>query len=105
MKSQFDGHSYRMYFLAMTIAAWLPMAGCTSSSTGPASKSDDTRAATVFADEISFTGYGIQYRDNHTELELRWTALRAPAAAYFVFVHALDSSGTIVFQGDHQLKN
>jgi len=105
MKSQFGVQSYRMFFLAITTVAWLLMVGCTSSSTGPAAKSDDTRAATVFGDEMSLTGYGVQYRDNHTELELRWTALRTPAAPYSVFVHALDSSGAIAFQGDHQLKN
>jgi hypothetical protein len=97
--------SFRTFFLSLTGVASLLMAGCTSSSSVPAAKPGDAQAVTVFGDEISFTGYGIMYRDGHTELELRWSDLRMPAAPYYVFVHALDSSGAIAFQGDHQLKD
>jgi hypothetical protein len=62
-------------------------------------------AVTVFGDEISLEGYGIHPKDGHTAVELRWTAVRKPAADYSVFVHAVDSSGEIAFQFDHPLKN
>ena len=101
-------HFCRMSFLALAAVASLLLAGCSGSSSrapGTDPSAPDTRAATVFGDEISFTGYSIQSRDGHTELELRWLAARKPSADYFVFVHALDSSGAVVFQGDHPLKN
>jgi hypothetical protein len=89
----------REFFLPAAIAVSLLMAGCSSSnSSGPA-------AATVFGDEMSLAGSTTQAKDGHTELELRWKALRKPSADYIVFVHALDSSGGIAFQGDHPLKN
>jgi hypothetical protein len=98
--------SCRMLFPAVAAAALLLMAGCSSSSNPAAvGPSDDAQAGTVFGDEIALTGYSVQFRDGHTEMELRWKALRKPAGDYSVFVHALDSSGAIAFQGDHSLKN
>ncbi len=79
----------------------LLMAGCSSSnSSGP-----DAKATNVFGDDMSLASYAVGSKDGHTEIELRWTALRKPAADYIVFVHALDSSGAIAFQADHLLKN
>jgi len=62
-------------------------------------------AVTTFGDEISLEGYAIHPKDGHTAVELKWAALRKPAADYYVFVHAIDSAGGIVFQLDHPLKN
>jgi hypothetical protein len=62
-------------------------------------------AGTVFGDELSLTGYTIRDNDGHTELELRWKTLRKLSSDYRTFVHALDAGGTVVFQGDHPLKN
>jgi hypothetical protein len=105
MKSQLQTHSYRMFFLAIATILSLLTAGCSKPNGAPEAKSDDTQTSTVIGNEIAFTGYAVQFRDNHTELELRWRVLRTPSAAYSVFVHALDSSGAIAFQGDHPLKN
>jgi hypothetical protein len=93
-------HSCRMLFLVTVTAALVLLAGCASSNNGAASGD-----ATAFEDGMSLTGYSIQSKDGHTEMELRWTALRKPAADYIVYVHALDSSGAIAFQADHPLKN
>jgi hypothetical protein len=109
MKSQeLNEPSSRMFFLALAAVGLLLSAGCSSSnSSAPAAApSGDPQAATVFGDEIALTGYGIQSNNaGHTEIELRWKAVRKPAADYLVFVHALDSSGGIAFQADHPLKN
>jgi hypothetical protein len=111
MKSQLETHSYRMFFLAIATILSLLTVGCSKPSSAPEAKSpeaksEDKQTSTIFGNEIAFTGYTVQSnKANHTELELRWTALRAPAAAYSVFVHALDSSGAIAFQGDHPLTN
>jgi hypothetical protein len=95
-----------MFFVAVATAAWLLMAGCSSSSNPPAAEpSGDVKASNVFGDEISLAGYTTQAKDGHTQLELQWKTLQKPTADYIVFVHALDSSGAISFQGDHQLKN
>jgi hypothetical protein len=59
----------------------------------------------VFGNELSLTGYDVRTKGGHTEIELQWTAVQKPTADYFVFVHALDQSGGIAFQGDHMLKN
>jgi hypothetical protein len=84
----------------------IALAGCSSNS-GPTSNSpgSNAQATTIFGDELSLTGYSTQNRDGHTEIELRWKALRKPSGDYDVFVHALDASGGIAFQLDHPLKN
>jgi hypothetical protein len=66
---------------------------------------NDGKAGAVFGDEISLAGYTIRDRGGHTEVELRWSALRNPSADYSVFVHMLDADGRISFQADHNLKN
>jgi len=91
-----------MFSLAAATVATLLMAGCSSStSSGP-----DAQTATVFENGLAFNGYAVNFnKDGHTELELHWTALRTPTDSVVVFVHAVDSAGTIQFQGDHILKN
>jgi len=64
-----------------------------------------TSPTTNFGDELSLAGYSSQNKNGHTEVEFQWKVLRQPAGDYHVFVHALDASGTIVFQMDHPLKN
>ena len=64
-----------------------------------------TPGTTVFGDEVSLQAYAVHPRDSHTEIELKWAALRKPSADYDVFVHAIDASGAILFQLDHPLKN
>ncbi len=54
---------------------------------------------------MSLTGYTIGTKDGHTQVELRWKAVRKPSADYLVFVHALDGAGALVFQADHPLRN
>ena len=58
-----------------------------------------------FGDELSLTGYSIGTKNGHTEVEMRWNVLRKPSADYYVFVHALDGTGAMAFEGDHSLKN
>ena len=50
-------------------------------------------------------GYTESTRDGHSEIELRWKALRKPAADYYAFVHAVGGPSGIAFQLDHLLKN
>jgi hypothetical protein len=71
-------------------------------SEAPAASSGQT---TIFGDELSLTGSYVTTRDGHSEVELRWKALRKPAANYFAFVHAVGGSSGIAFQLDHVLKN
>ena len=54
---------------------------------------------------MSLDAYAVHPRDGHTEIELKWTARRKPAADYDVFVHVLAPSGATAFQLDHPLKN
>jgi len=91
---------------ALLIGAFLWLGAC-SSNRAPATEPSGGAAAatTVFGDEMSLTGYTIGNKDGHTQVELRWKAVRKPAADYNVFVHALDGSGAVAFQGDHPLKN
>jgi len=107
-------YSCKICFLAAATVATLFIAGCSSSShpEAAAGPSGDAQTGTVFGDEMALTGYEIHsLKEPHppfkeqTEIELRWTALRKPAADYVVFVHALDSAGGIAFQADHHLKN
>jgi hypothetical protein len=87
------------------IVAMALLAAC-SSQRGPGAESPSgsaSTATTVFGNELSLTGYDIRTNGGHTELELRWSAVQQPTADYMVFVHALDGSGAIVFQGDHYL--
>jgi hypothetical protein len=98
-------HSRRVFLLAVAFASLL-LARCSSSSNPPAADSSgDVKASNVFGDEISLVGYATHDKNGHTELELQWKTLQKPTADYMVFVHALDSSGAVSFQGDHQLKN
>src|SRR5260370_37646336 len=87
----------------LVASAFLILGACSSSRT-PAV---DPRAGatTVFGDELSLTGYTIGSKNDHTEVELRWKALRKPSADYVAFVHALDGADRVVLQGDHWLKN
>jgi hypothetical protein len=62
-------------------------------------------ATALFGNELSLAGYEIRSKDGHTEVELRWSAVKKPAVDYRVFVHALDGSGGIAFQADHDLKD
>jgi hypothetical protein len=87
------------------IASTFMVLGACSSSRAPSVEPAGASATTVFGDELSLTGYTIRDKDGHTELELRWKALRKLSTDYRTFVHALDATGTIVFQGDHTLKN
>ena len=86
--------------LCFILSAFVVLGAC-SSSRAPAGGSGPT----VFGDELSLTGYSIGDKNGHTEVELRWRALRKPAADYYVFVHALDNADAMAFQGDHPLKN
>ena len=79
-------------------------AGLASPGGTPQDQKDGTAVA-AFADEISLSGYTIRDRDGHTEVELRWSALRKPSADYLAFVHVLDDGGRIAFQADHSLRN
>ena len=78
-----------------------------SSNRRPASESPATSSepATIFGDELSLTGSSVATRDGHSEVELRWKALRKPAANYYAFVHAVGGPSGIAFQLDHVLKN
>jgi hypothetical protein len=106
MLSRFRFRSLRISFLVATTLGSLFTAGCSKPNSAPEAKSGDTQTETIFGNDIAFIGYTVQSnKDNHTEVELRWKALRTPSASYVVFVHALDSSGAIAFQGDHMLKN
>jgi hypothetical protein len=82
--------------------------GC-SSNGRPGSEPPVTSSeqGTVFGDELSLLGYSESTRDGHSEIELRWRALRRPAADYSVFIHAVGGPGPggIIFQFDHGLKN
>ena len=71
----------------------------------PGSGGTSSEAAANFADQLLLTGYSVQNKDGHTEVELRWKALRKPSADYYAFVHVLDGAGGMVFQLDHPLKN
>ena len=83
------------------------LAACsTSHSPGVESSSGSApEAKTVFGDELSLTGYDVRTNGGHTEVELRWSAVRKPTADYQVFVHVLDGSGGLAFQADHDLKD
>lgn len=106
MLSQLGIRSPRKSFLIATTVISLFTAGCSKPNSAPEAKSGDTQTETIFGNDIAFTSYTIQSnKDNHTELELHWKALRTPTASYVVFVHALDSSGAIAFQSDHTLKD
>ena len=106
MLSRFRFRSLRISFLVATTLGSLFTAGCSKPNSAPEAKSGDTQTETIFGNEIALTGYAVQSsKDNHTELELHWKALRTPAEPYSVFVHALDSTGAIAFQGDHPLNN
>ena len=90
---------------ALLIASAFLVLGACSSSRAPANEPPSGGSSTtVFGDELALTGYSIGNRDGHTEITLRWNALRKPSADYFAFVHALDGAGAIAFQGDHPLK-
>jgi hypothetical protein len=82
------------------------LAGCsTSHSPAVESSTAHSRATNVFGNELSLTGYDIRSKDSHTEMELRWSAVRNPTADYVIFVHGVDGSGAIAFQADHELKD
>lgn len=99
MLPQFQVRSLRISFLVATTVVSLLAAGSNRPNRAPEAKSGDSQASTVFGNEVALTGYAVQSsKDNQT-------ALRTPAEPYSVFVHALDSSGAIAFQGDHPLKN
>lgn len=74
-------------------------------SSADTSSSSPAGATAVFANELSLAGYEIRPNGGHTEVELRWSAVQKPTADYKVFVHALDNSGAIAFQADHDLKD
>lgn len=80
-----------------------------SSNSRPASKPPvaSSEPGTIFGDELLLVGYSESTRDGHSEVELRWKALRKPEADYNVFVHAIGGPGPggIIFQLDHALKN
>jgi hypothetical protein len=67
--------------------------------------SEPNSPSAKFGDELSLADYSIGKKNGHTEVGLRWNVLRKPSADYYVFVHALDGAGAMVFQGDHPLKN
>jgi hypothetical protein len=69
----------RLILAAATVATML-LAGCSNSSGPAAAPSSDAQASTVFGDEMSLTGYGIQSKDGHREVELKWAALRKPVS-------------------------
>jgi hypothetical protein len=81
----------------------LPLVG--SSARSPGKEVDEGPPAAAFANEISLSGYSIQDKGGHTEVEFRWSILRRPSADYSVFVHVLDASGHLAFQADHALRN
>jgi hypothetical protein len=82
------------------------LAACSGSHDAAGVSADSgSRAATNFGDELSLNGYSIHENDGHTQVELKWVALRKPSADYDVFVHVLDASGAVTFQLDHRLKN
>lgn len=94
----------KVYFCVLILTSALcGSIGCSGRSAGVAESS--ARAVTSFGDEISLESYAIRPRDGHTEIELTWTAQKSPAADYYAFVHAIDASGSILFQLDHPLKN
>jgi hypothetical protein len=86
------------------VASLFLVIGACSSDRGPAVE-PRAGATTVFGDELALTGYSIGSKNGHTEVELRWSALRKPSADYVAFVHALDGADGVVFQGDHWLKS
>ena len=98
-------HSGRIVLFALAAVTSLVMVGCTNSR-GPTTEPSRAASGTAdFGGELSLTGYAIQDKNGHPEVELRWKALRKPSADYYVFVHVLDGSGEMVFQLDHPLKN
>jgi hypothetical protein len=99
-------------FLLVATAAFEAGIACsgsprsTSSSTGQGTAADSAAGTvTVFGDEMSLNAYAIHAIDSHTAVDLKWSALRKPAADYAVFVHVLAPSGATAFQLDHPLKN
>jgi hypothetical protein len=85
--------------------AFLVLGACSSSRAPANEASGGGPATTVFGDELSLTGYSIGNKDGHTEIALRWKAVRKPSNDYLVFVHVLDGAGALAFQADHPLKN
>jgi hypothetical protein len=71
----------------------------------PVEPSTAGSAVAKFGNKLSLMGYSIQGKNGQTMVELRWSALRKPVDDYWVFVHALDSSGAMAFQADHALRN
>jgi hypothetical protein len=95
----------RLPFVLLT-SALLVLGACSSDRRStPGSGGTSSEAAANFADQLLLTGYSVQNKDGHTEVELRWKALRKPSADYYAFVHVLDASGGMAFQLDHPLKN
>jgi hypothetical protein len=94
----------REYICVLVLAIALgPSFGC---SRGPGGvRESSARAVSTFGNEVSLEAYAIRPKDGHTEVELTWTAVGKPAADYYAFIHAIDSSGNILFQLDHPLKN
>jgi hypothetical protein len=112
MEQSFYHHPEELNLRLNRIASflWVPamlllISGCSSTRSPANEPAGGGAAETVFADEISLTGYSIRNKDGHTEVELRWKALRQPAADYYAFVHVLDGAGGMAFQADHPLKN
>jgi len=83
----------------------LSLVGCSKKESATQSSTNTAQPGTTFGDEMLLSGYSVDNRGEHTQIELRWKALRKPSADYLVFVHALDSSGAVKFQLDHPLKN
>lgn len=93
----------------LIVLAFLMIGSAACSSNRPVAESPKptSEPATVFGDELALLGYSESTRDGHSEIELRWKALRKPDADYNVFVHAIGGPGPggIIFQMDHALTN
>ena len=104
--------SRRAALAACLVVALTVLAACSTghapsvgSPSVDSSSSSPAGATALFGNELSLTGYDIRPKGGLTEVELRWSAFQKPTADYRVFVHALDNSGAIAFQADHDLKD
>jgi dolichyl-phosphate-mannose-protein mannosyltransferase len=65
-------------------------------------KAPSTAVGATFADQIELIGYDSAVEQNRVRLILYWRAKKKIEADYTVFVHALDASGKLIGQVDHQ---
>lgn len=92
-----------LFFLPFVLAVLL-IASCSRDKR--VSEKQTVRADTNFSSEIVLESYANTEVRGRSFLVLTWRApYDRPRAAYWVFVHAIDKGGKILFQFDHPLLN